>query len=258
MAEQSQTSSSETGAAPTTPTTPPETPPTSSTTPPQATPPSSETPTEGVEKTLLNTEAKPPEGEAKPEDKKPEDKAKPEGAPEKYEDFKVPEGYQLDKTVAENATALFKKHGLTQAAAQELVDFYSKHAIESSQTAVQAVKDMRAGWVKEVRESPDFRSDFTADGKLKPDSKLLVGMGRMLDSLGDAKLANDFRAAMDFTGAGDHPAFIRVMAKLAEHFSEGSAVRGNAPSPHGQSATGTTQRKGAAQEMYPNLPSANG
>lgn len=198
------------------------------------------------------------EGEKPAEAEKPKEAAKPEGAPEKYEDFKAPEGFEFDKATVEKAVPLFKELGLSQAQAQKLVDFQAQNSIDNSQAALQAVKDMRNGWVKQVRESPEFKSEFGADGKLKPDSKILVGVGRMLDSIGDAKLANDFRTAMDLTGAGDHPAFIRVMTQLAERLGEGTAVRGNNPSPHGQNKPGTGDRRSPAQEMYPKLPSAMG
>lgn len=210
--------------------------------------PSSETPTS--EKSLLNTEAKPPEGEKKPAE------TKPDGAPEKYEDFEVPEGYTLDTTVATEAGALFKKHNLSQAAAQELVDFYSQHAIDSSKAALKAAQDIQDGWKTQMQK--DYPEAFDAKGALKPDSKLLLGINRMLDSLGDAKRVMEFREAMDYTGAGNHPAFAWVFNRLAQLMGEGTSVRGNAPSPHGQTPSGTVQRKSAAQEMYPTLSSAAG
>lgn len=254
MAEASPTTPADGGTATTTTTTQPTSTTSSTTEQPtllnQETKPSSETKPE--EKTLLNAESKKPEGEG---EKKSEDK-KSEGAPEKYTDFSVPEGYELDKGVTESASAIFKKYNLSQAAAQELVDFYSKHAIESSQAALKAVKDMQDDWANQTRQA--FPEAFDAQGKIKSDSKLLVGINRMLDSLQDPKMVNDFRQAMDLTGAGSHPAFARIFNRLAEMLGEGTAVRGNNPSPHGQTQSGSAQRRSAAQDIYPNLPSAMG
>src|SRR6516164_9164013 len=50
----------------------------------------------------------------------------PQGAPEKYEDFKTPEGFVLDQEAAGEFGALAKKGNLSQSFAQELVDFYIK------------------------------------------------------------------------------------------------------------------------------------
>lgn len=47
----------------------------------------------------------------------------PKGAPEKYEAFKVPEGMQAQPALVDSFSAVAKKHGLSQEAAQELVTF---------------------------------------------------------------------------------------------------------------------------------------
>lgn len=212
----------------------------------------STTPAEPKEepKSALSTE---PKTEAKPEDKP---KA-PEGAPEKYEDFKAPEGYELDKTMAAEAGTLFKKMNLSQAQAQELVDFYSAKSAEIANRGLQTVKDMRAGWLDQIKTSNEYQREFGADGKIKTDSKVLAGMARMIDSVADKKLAGEVRQALDLTGAGDHPAIFKFFDMLAKHFSEGTPVRGNGPSPHGTDQP-NSGRRSAAQEIYPKLPSASG
>lgn len=231
----------------------PTTSPTSSTTPPTAeaaTPPSSEP----SDKSILNTE---PAKSDPPSDAKADGKAEDKPAvPEKYADFTLPEGVTVQPEVMEKATAAFRKMNLTQEQAQELVTLQAENIKQLATQNRQAYRDMRDGWVKSVRENPKFANEFGADGKLKPDSKTLVGLGRVLDSLGNKQLTNDFRQALDLTGAGDHPAFFEVFSMLAERLAEGAPVRGNAPSPHGQTATGAVQRRSPAQEIFPNLPSA--
>lgn len=215
--------------------------------PAQATQPSNETPSDG---SVLSQEAKPKEGEGE----KPK---AVEGAPEKYDVFKAPEGYELDTKAVEEASAIFKEAGLTQAVAQKLVDLYSKHSIETASQTIKSAQDTREGWVKEAKALPGIGSE------LGPQGKVVVQLSRALDSLVSdqsitRQVANDFRHIMGFTGAGDHPAVIQVVHALTSHFAEGTPVRGNAPSPHGQNASGQVQRKSAAQEMYPTLPSVNG
>jgi hypothetical protein len=59
---------------------------------------------------------------------------------------------------------------------------------------------------------------------------------------------------MNTTGMGDHPAIVRGLYELSKLVNEGTHVTGGAPSPHGQSKTGTSNRPSIAGAMYPNLP----
>ena len=175
---------------------------------------------------------------------------KAEGPPEKYDAFKAPEGYELDTKVVEEASALFREAGLSQATAQKLVDLYSGQMQKHSQTSLQTVKDMRAGWVTEAKALPNIGTE------LGPQGKVVVQLSRALDSLVStqsisAKVANEFRNAMGLTGAGDHPAVIQVMHALTSHFAEGSAVRGNGPSRFGTDQPNA--RRSPAEEIYPSL-----
>ena len=181
------------------------------------------------------------------EDKKTEAKAPAPGAPEKYEDFKVPEGYELDEGFVKDASALFKGLGLDQAGAQSLVDEYIKRTQDAFQQPFKAYRDMRSGWVKDAQAHPELKDKLTAGGPV------LTSIAKALDGLGDPALANEFRQVMDLTGAGDHPAFIRVFYKMAERLTEGKPVSQGGPSAHGQKAPGGAQRS-LANAVYPNLP----
>ena len=201
--------------------------------------------------------AKPADGKtlltegAKPEPEKKEE-AKPEGkAPEKYEDYRVPEGFQLDADVKTEADKIFKGLGLSQDQAQSLVDFYVKQTSESAQAPYKAWETMQNDWRKESESHSEL------SGKLGPGKEVSVRIGKFLDGLGDAKLASDFRALMDLTGAGNHQAFIRVLDHAAKRLTEGGHVAGKGPSTAGQSRPGEAQPSAAAA-MWPNLPSARG
>ena len=202
------------------------------------TPPKTEQSNDG--KSVLNQKA---EGE-----KKEEPAAK--GAPEKYEDFKAPDGQKLDPAVIAKASPIFKELGLPQDAAQKLVDTYRELTAEAQAAPYKAYQDTVAGWLKEAQDHPDLR------GKLGPGQEVNVRIGKFLDGLPDQKLASDFRQVMDTTGAGNNPAFIRVMDYVSKQLTEGSHVAGNGPSPGGQSAPGARTQPTAAQSMWPNLPSA--
>ena len=218
----------------------------------QGTPPSSETQTSSTEttpspktepssdgKTVLNTKAEEP---------KKEEPAK--GAPDKYEDYKVPDGFTLDPEVKTKADALFKGMGLNQGQAQSLVDMYRELTTEAFQAPFKAYQDMTADWLKQSQDHPDLR------GKLGPGQDVNVRIGKLLDGVPDTKLASDFREAMDLTGVGNHPAFIRMLDHFAKQLTEGTHVAGNGPSPGGQSRPGAASQPTAAQAMWPSLPSS--
>ena len=208
----------------------------------ETTPPATTSSTDG--KSVLNQTTPP-----KAEEGKKEEAAK---APEKYEDYKVPDGYTLDAEVKTKADAIFKGLGLNQAQAQSLVDFYTEQTTEAFAAPFKAYQDTVADWLKASQDHPDLR------GKLAPGGEVNVRIGKLLDGVPDAKLASDFREAMDITGVGNHPAFIRLMDHFAKQLTEGTHVAGNGPGPGGQSRPGTASQPSAAAAMWPSLPSAGG
>ena len=166
------------------------------------------------------------------------------GAPKEYEAFKVPDGYELDEAVAKEASGLFKGMDLNQANAQKLVDFYVAKTKETAEEPYKVWEKQQEDWRNEVARDPEI------GGKLP---QVKVAVSRMIDGLGDPKLSSDFRSAMDYTGAGNNPAFIRTMYRLAQMLTEGGHVSGGAPSELGQRAPGARPAT-AAKALYPNLP----
>lgn len=181
-----------------------------------------------------------PEQKAEAERLEADKGKKPSGAPEKYEPFKAPEGYEIDEKVAGEASVIFRELGLSQEAAQKLVDFQGKLALGIAEAPYKEWADTQDTWVKEVK----------AEHGSKLDS-VRASIGRAIDQLGP-ELGQKFRDAMDFTGAGNNPAFVNALAKWSSLLGEGSTVRGNGPtdgSPPGA-------KPSIAQAMYPTLPSA--
>lgn len=164
------------------------------------------------------------------------------GPPEKYEAFKVPEGFELDEAAHKEASEMFRGMNLTQGDAQKLVDFYSKNTLEAVNAPYDAWRKTQEEWVKQVKADPVIGPRL---------NEVTTTISRAIDTLGDAKLAADFRAAMDYTGAGNNPAFIRAFYKLAQMVTEGGHVAGRGPSAAGQQPN-RTARPGA-RAMYPNL-----
>lgn len=195
-----------------------------------------------------STEAKPADDKSLAAGAKDEKKpAEPGVVPDKY-DLKAPEGYEIDPKLVEDATPIFKELGLTQDAAQKLTDLWNKHSLEAANAPYKAYEEMRNGWRDSVAKDPAL-GNGTDD--LKPEVKATIGRG--IDSLGPA-LARDFRSAMDLTGSGDNPAFVKALYELCKRAGEGTAVSGKGPSP--VAASGSAP-KSAASAMYPNLPSSS-
>ena len=184
--------------------------------------------------------SKPAEPAGNPAEPKPESV----GAPEAYADFSIPEGHTLDAATIESATPIFRELGLSQDQAQKLVDFYSAKIGE--------INSQNEGFMEQMR--TEWRNQLSADkeigGKL---DAVKVDIGRALDRI-PAEVRTAYKEAMDLTGAGDNPAIIKAMYSLAQLVNEGTPVRGDNPSPHGQSRTGVETRPSAASAMYPNLP----
>ncbi len=111
---------------------------------------------------------------------------------------------------------------------------------------------MRNDWQTKAKADPDM-AKFAVDGKTGLDA-VKIDMGRALTALGDPTLAADFKEAMNLTGAGDHPAFIKTFWKMAQFITEGKHVAGAQPSIHGQKTPGQGERPSPAASLYPNLP----
>lgn len=170
--------------------------------------------------------------------------AAPEGAPEKYEAFNLPEGVELSEESMTEANTLFKAMNLSQAQAQQLVDFHVKSMQAAADAPMQLWADTQKEWVNQVKADKDI-------GHRLPAVKAAVS--KVVDSLGP--LAVPFREAMDLTGAGNHPAFIKAMFAIATKLTEGGHVTAGGPSALGQKPPGARPAS-AASAMYPNLPSA--
>jgi hypothetical protein len=177
----------------------------------------------------------------------------PAGAPEAYQPWKVPEGYELDTGVADAGSKIFKELNLTQDQAQKLVDFYSEHSIKSVKERDDAVtnfwKTTHDEWRAAMKSDPVLGKLAGDDGNFGPTSPVVVTVNRALDGLQNPKLVSDFKDAMELTGAGNNPAFVRVLYALASKVTEGTTYARGEPSKEG------SKRPPPGAALYPNLPS---
>lgn len=169
---------------------------------------------------------------------------KPEGAPEKYEAYKLPDGVELAEATVVEANQVFKTLGLSQTQAQQLVDFHVKTLQAAQDAPLNTWKQQQETWQTELKNHP------TLGGKL---SEVKATVSKAIDTIAGADLGAKFRQVMDFTGAGNNPVFAEVMYKLASLVTEGGHVAGGGPSGEGQKQPGAAPQT-AAHVLYPKLP----
>ena len=171
-------------------------------------------------------ETKPEEqkaGEQKPEEKKEE---KPEQkAPEKYE-FKLPDGAVADEKLIGDFSTVAKDLNLTQEQAQKVVDLYTANLKNQEKSFQDAFAEQEKTWIAEVKQQPNYQENLS-----------LAKKAVEYFSEGD----NDAKNLVLGTWLGNHPAMIRMMARIGKVISEDSFI----------SAHGTSTKKDPAEILYP-------
>lgn len=173
-----------------------------------------------------------PEGEtAKPAeggDAKPESEAAKEGdaaAPPTIDlaTLTLADGFELDPEVGAAFTNLLLDDKLApQERAQKLMDIHMEAVKAASEGGTKAVQEANMAlwtktndeWRAAIKELPEFKEN--------PDAEA----GKVLQALTAVGAGEDFFKALDMTGAGNHPAILQVLHRLAKPFMEGGAVQG--------------------------------
>ena len=171
----------------------------------------------------------------KPEGESPSDVI----VPDKYEAFKLPDGFEANEVLMTEAQGVFKELGLPQSSAQRLIDLYAKATTDAADAPIKHWVDTQNKWRSEVKADP-----VIGGSKL---NQVLGTISKAIDSFGDVKLAKEFREAMDSTGAGNNPAFIKGFYRMASKLVEPVTHVGGQPA-GGKPAS-------AAAAVYPHLPS---
>ena len=172
------------------------------------------------------------------------------GAPEAYSDFKVPDGYTLDKAVVDEASPLFKEMNLTQDQAQKLADFFIKHNQASVNKLYNEFSETWKGW---QNESKAWLASNGGESQVKATIGRALNQIFQKDGSPDSEAIEGFRKAMELTRAGDNPYFVRALSVMAKAFVEPRQIQGNGPSPLGQTPPNSSQLS-PAERMYPGGP----
>lgn len=178
---------------------------------PEPTPSPAPTPAAGEGSTP--TPPTPGPGEKAPEPKPSGEQ--PPSAPEKYEDFTLPDGVDLDPQLLESATELFREAGLPQEAAQKFVDLHAKVLGDWQQSQQQTVE----AWSNELREDQAFGQKFDEN---------LTAVRNLVQKVAGSE-------ADDILGIGHYPPLMRMLLKVANATSEdtwgGSRIPAGQPGP---------------------------
>ena len=146
--------------------------------------------------------------------------------PESYE-FQMPEGVALDKTAADEFTAIAKELKLNQADAQKVADVGAKMAQRQAEAHVQLVES----WVEQVKADKEIGGDKLAEN--------LAVARKAIETFGTPELKDVLNA----TGFGNHPAVIKAFYKAGMAISGDRFVSG---SPRGPETD-------MAKKMFPNM-----
>lgn len=180
-------------------------------------------PAEGDAATPL--EAPKPDEAANPEEVKA-DEAKPSEPaapppPLTYTDLKFPEGATINDAELKPYTDIMGKHQIPQAAVQELIDLHAaqltEQATRSHAAQLENWNSTRRGWVDEFVNDPEM------GGKVR-ETTLSRAAGVIERYAGTAEQQQQLRDTLSLTGAGDHPALIRLLANVGKALGEGRIV----------------------------------
>jgi hypothetical protein len=153
-------------------------------------------------------------------------------ATEDFADFTIPDGMTADPALADEFKALAKEFGLSQDAAQRLVDLYAERVGDLGQTPARLWAETQAQWRQKTRADPEIGGARFAHS--------LTIAKRAVDAFGGPALAE----ALTQTGAGNHPEVIRFFTRVGNALSEDAMV-----SPHRGGG-----RRNILDILYPNHP----
>ena len=163
---------------------------------------------------------------------------KPESLPFDAEKLSLADGFDKNDHF-KDFVALATEEKLPQGTAQKLIDLYQKAAEVSANAAREAWQAQNEKWQQEVKADPEVGGNKLAG--------VLQTVSRVMDN---PELTDPhFREALSFTGAGNHPAIVRTLAKWAGALSEAKPIAGNPPGTNGQTLS-------LADRLYPGGPRA--
>lgn len=182
--------------APPTPPTPPVAPPVAPPAPPPAAPPV-------APPTLLAT----PPATPAPDPTKPPVTPPAKVVPETY-DLKLPQGSLLDASVIEKTAAFAKENGLSNEAAQAILDRENSDVAAYVDAQKAQVAQQQDAWIKESQTDKEFGGEkFAENAELAK---------RAVERFG----SDAFKKALNETKLGNHPELLRVFVRIGKAMAD--------------------------------------
>lgn len=141
------------------------------------------------------------------------------GAPEKYADFKLPEGVALDPVVMGEFSVVAKKHNLSQEAAQEIAEIGAKMSVKTKGDLDAALAKQRSDWVEAAKSDKEI-------GGEKFDENIAQAKA-VFDAFGTPALGS----FLIESGMGNHPELLRWAFNVSKHISPDKIHTGRAAAP---------------------------
>ena len=165
------------------------------------------------------------EGEQKPPAATDQKTDQAPAVPDAYA-FTLPEGYALSDEQSTAATELFKSLGLSQEAAQKLIEFDAQRAAGFGDAQIEQARQQVAAWGEELKNDPDF-------GGAKFQESVAVA-NKALTEFGTPELTTFLKES----GLGSHPAVVKFFHNVGKQLGEGQLHRSNTelPAPRAQDA----------------------
>lgn len=170
----------------------------------------------------------------KGESKESDDSSENSGAPEQYEQFTFPEGFQVSDEMVKGFEAKARELNLTQEQAQSLVDYDAERAAAFAEVQDAAYEAQINEWKDQSANDKEFGGpDYEKNRAIAVDAINQYG-------------SPEFVKFYEDTGIGDHPEFIRFCFRVGKTLQEDTA------SPGGQGGGGgSIEGKPLSEVLYP-------
>lgn len=172
-----------------------------------------------------------------PEKVEPE-KVEPEApkVPEEYENFTLPDGVEADEAMMDEFKPLAKELGLTQEAAQKLVDLQTKHALALAEAEQGEWNDLVKQWEAVAKSDKEIGGDKLDEAR--------ANAKKAVEKLG----TTEFAEMLEWTGTGSNPEMIRLLNRVYTQFlAEDKVEKVNASPPP------DTASRSRGQRMFPSM-----
>lgn len=152
-----------------------------------------------------------------------------DGAPEAYEAFQTPEGFEVDEARMGEFQTFAKEMNLTQENAQKVLDWAVAELNNVNTAQAEQWKDTVKGWRKEAAADKEYGGHNMKEN--------MAHVARALQKFGTPEL----NAMLDSLGVGNHPELVRFFYRAGKELAEDQPNKG----------AGDGQARDAASVLYP-------